>query len=229
MGLGNLFDGATEDVLLYVVAPGVGVGSLAAFAALQWLVSRRLAASAESWRDPHASRPEVATVDYRAPATTHAAAGAPRTVRWLARLGVSWSLATFLVYGVAAVIVYGGLGACGALLSVLVPWVTALVVARCALGMTDRHGEAVGRHLERARTALLVHHALLLLEGTALVVLLFGSDAYFWNAPGEPGAERLVWLGVGYALVVLVPCAVGVALTWWLRSVRGLYASVAAR
>ena len=52
MGLGNLFDGATEDVLLYVVAPCVGVGSMAAFAALQRLVSRRLAASAESWRDP---------------------------------------------------------------------------------------------------------------------------------------------------------------------------------
>jgi len=223
VGLGNIFGGATEDVLLYGVAPVSMLALLAALAVVSHTVKRRFDERAESWRDPLAARQEPSNVDYRATAGAMTAPAAPRSVRWLASAGLAWSASTLLSFGVLTVIGVGFLGPCiGAFLPV-----TALIACGCVLSAClslPDHGDARSlSRLDRAQRALHLHHAAIFLFGTGIAVLVLLSDAYFWTSIAAPDGSRPVSVTLTWAALVVAPCVVGTGLARWMRSVRALY------
>lgn len=223
MGLGNLFSSAVEDLLLYVVAPVTTIGLAVGIGAAQRLVSQRLGAGAESWRDPLAPRVASSDADYRAPASASAAPEVPATVRRLVRFGVLWSAATLVAFVVLATVTLAVAGPCMALPVPLTAALASVLMLRACITLPDRGASGALARLDGARAALLVHHGVLLTLGTLLVGLLVLSDTYFWNSPLERGVDRLAGLAFGYGALVLAPCLVGLGLARWLRSVRALY------
>lgn len=211
MGLGNLFDGATEDLILYVIAPSTLVALAAGLSLAEWDLSRRFAAAAESWHDPHAPRVESNEADYRALASTPARPAAPDAVRWLARAAVLWSALTLFGFGTLSLVTFAVLGPLAALLVPLGAVVAAGSMIHAVLILPERTDPRVRPRIARARTALVMHHALVLFASLAAVIPMFVSGA------------ALVELGLGTLVLVVIPCALGAALYRRLDSVRSLY------
>ncbi|MBN8610708.1 MAG: hypothetical protein J0L92_09000 [Deltaproteobacteria bacterium] len=215
MGLGNLFDGATEDLILHVIAPSSLAALVTGLAVVEWHLSRRFAAAAESWRDPHAPRVESSDADYRAPASSAAGPRAPRAVRWLARLALLWSAVTLVGFGGLAVVTFAVLGALAALLVPLGAAFAAASVVHAVLVLPERSDPRVRPRIARARTALVMHHALVVLASLAAVIPLFVSGVDLGD------------IGLGTLVLVLIPCTLGAALYRRLDTVRSLYSSPA--
>lgn len=211
MGLGNLFDGATEDLILYVIAPSTLVALVTSLAVAEWHLSRRFAGAAESWRDPHAPRVQASDADYRALASTAARPEAPGTVRWLARGAVLWSALTLFGFGTLSLVTFAVLGPLAALLVPLGAVVAAGSMIHAVRILPERTDPRVRPRIARARTALVMHHALVLFASLAAVIPMFVSGA------------DLVELGLGALVLVVIPCALGAALYRRLDTVRSLY------
>ena len=215
MGLGNLFDGATEDLILYVIAPSTLAALVTGLAVAEWHLSRRFAAAAESWRDPHAPRVQASDADYRALASTAAQPEAPGAVRWLARGAALWSVLTLLGFWALSFVTYAVLGILAALLVPLGAFAAAASVIHAVLVLPERTDPRVQPRIARARTALVMHHALVTLAAFGAFVPLFVSGA------------DLATLGLGALVLVVVPCLAGMALYRRLGAVRRLFASPA--
>ncbi len=228
MGLGNIFGGATEDLLLYGVAPVSMLALLSTLAVVSHAVTRRFAERADSWRDPLAPRKEPTSVDYRATAGTMMTPEAPRSVRWLASAGLAWSASTLLAFGVLTVLGIGLVGPCVASFLPSTAVLAAALVLRVSLALPDRGHERAIAHIDRARTALHLHHAALFLAGTALAALILLSDEYFWNSLLAPEGSRAVSVALAYGALVIAPCVVGAGLSGWMRTVTALYVPAAA-
>jgi hypothetical protein len=211
MGLGNLFDGATEDLILYVVAPSTLVALVTGLAVAEWHLRLRFADATESWRDPQAPRVEATDADYRALASKSARPEAPAAIRWLARGAVLWSALTLVGFGALALGAYAVLGIVAALMVPLSAVGATRSVMQAVLAMHDRSDARVPWRLTRARTAVFMHHAVVVLASLAAVIPMFVSGA------------DLVELGLGTLVLVVIPCGAGALLYRHLGAVRSLY------
>lgn len=220
--MGNVFSGQTEDLLLYVVGPLLAFALVVTVLALWARISSRLAAGADSWREPPA---EANSPHYRTPAAFVAPAGAPRSVRWLARTAAAWGAATLAVWSFVTICVAAFTGPCVAMLVPITAAVASVLVIRTSLALPAREHPTAAARIDRARVALLVHHVALFVLGTGLFGLLMLSELYFWNSPTPRGSTRTTWMLAIYAVLVIAPSAMGVGLERWLRSVRPLYAA----
>ncbi len=211
MGLGNLFDGATEDLILYVLAPSTTIVVGAAVAAAQWHLSRRFAACADGWRDANASRVTSNDADYRAPASMAARPEVPSAVRALARGGVLWCAATLVWFAILSLATHVLFGRTAAALVPIAATFAAVSLLRAVLVLPDRADPRVQPRVATARTALVVHHVVLVLVSLPVGFALFAS-----NTP-------LPTIGFGILMLVIIPCVLGSGIAHRLRAVRSLY------
>lgn len=207
--MGNVFDGATESFFLYVGIPGALLASLIALVGFRIAFARRAARHAASWghaaTDAHSYRGAAARP-----------IGVPARVWWLATATFAWGagiLAFWLLAAIGAAVLVGA----SAFLVVPASMVAfgGLSCARlsgAALALSCREPR-VTRALEVARRWISAHHAIVSSLGTALlgVVLVDRLDAL--------GSSRVVEMAIAYAVVVLVPSALGVVLWRQLRAV----------
>jgi len=221
--VGNVFSGAMEDLLLYTVLPATALGLAISIVVLHYLVRRRLDLNAESWRDPDAPTSEPNTVGYRGSASLRRAAHTPEEVRDVARAGAMWAIANAAVFGVVTLCVAAVGGACVAALVPFTATVASALVIRAVLVLPNRHDARAPSAIRHARTALLVHHGLLFVPGSGLVVLVSLLELFRWVSPHDSPSGSLGWVLFAYGATVLLPCGIGYVLARRLGSVRALY------
>lgn len=198
--MGNVFSGATEDLLLYFVCPGIALVTLLTLARALTLLAARLRENTH-WERRGADVNE-ASLRYRT-AAAQTEMGAPPAIRHLALGLVLWAFGNaalwVLVFAVAAIV--ERYWAC---LTAPLCLVACYQVTECAFALADRQSAEVHKHLRRARRWVALHHGLWFLVGTTLFVLLMLSTAYFWNSSDDHVRRQGQYLGA-YLFFVVVP------------------------
>jgi hypothetical protein len=220
--VGHLFSGHAEDLLLYGALPVSVIALAMAIVLLQRAVSRRLHAAHESWLGPLTPHDE-SSVGYRAPAARRLTSKAPRSLRWVVRLAVTWAAVTIAFWLFVTVCTTPIVGVWPCLLLLVTGAVASARLVQASLAVCDRHDVAIPTRVVRARTWLLVHHAIVLVAGTGLLAVLVLSNQFFWNAAPDGQSAQLIELLVFYAVSIVAPSIVALGL------VRGLQSAAALR
>ena len=224
--MGNIFDGGTEDLLLYGAIPFVLVTLTLAIAILGAAVARRFRLHQASWIEKHAPTAERDR-QYRMPAATQSVPMAPTSVVLTAQAAQAWGVGIGAFWLLTSCVLALGVGeAAGLVLAFATASLGAVVcwaLARASLAMGDRDDTTVIARIERARLWLLLHHVLLLMFATLFMLLFVASNQFFWNATDDGRLRQLRELAAMYALFVVVPSALGLWLWRGLGSVCARY------
>ena len=216
--MGNVFNGATEDLLLYRVLP-------ACFAILVFLLGaalthlRRLLREKESsWVGSFVSQPGL----YRTAATRQV--GAPSSVRTLAYGLVAWSFVAGTAMAASALLGSMASQVAGVAMLSVFGFAAGIHALSTSFALCDRDDERVSKRLPATRQWVLLVHGIWLAVGTLGFGLLMLSTLFFWNA-ADGQALEVVEVCVAYAVVVLLPTALAYGLHRALRNVAPLYVS----
>jgi len=221
--MGSIFSGAIEDLLLYWAIPMALSAFVTAMFVLELVTRERFRRHERSWL---AVPVPTDTAHFRTAAVLPGRA--PTEVGVLVRFVLAWAVSLAIFLGSVALL------ATVARVWWLIPIAlglgipTTVRMVQGALAMCDRDGANVRLQIPRARTWLLVHHGVVFVTGTGLLLLLVVSNQFFWNGASDHGSGHLVEFVALYLNLVLIPAGVGVLLAQRLGRVLHDYAETSA-